>query len=88
MVHDVEARCPVLYSHSVGVLRREEHCEVERKVCRRAGAAAAATAGRRCEEEVADGHLLEVEVGLLGLDDESDDQGDGGDEEGDEGEEE
>lgn len=88
VVHDVERRGPVPDADLVGVHGGEEEGDVEGEVGggrdrggRRRGR------GRRGDEEVLDGDLVEVELGLAGLDREDDHERDGEGEEGQEDDE-
>ncbi|PON83869.1 hypothetical protein TorRG33x02_203090, partial [Trema orientale] len=94
-VHDGKPGLAVLDPHLVGVDRREEHPNVERE--RRGGRVRVQIrvgrgglgGGIGCgDAHVLNPNLLEIELGLLGLDGEEDDEDHGEDEESEEGEEE
>lgn len=96
-VHHVERSVPVLDLHLVRVVRGEQQRDVQRQV--RSRRSTCSSSSRPCyyscggyccggDEEVLDGYLLEIELGLLRLEGEEDDEGDGDGEEGEEGEKE
>lgn len=89
-IHHRKPGLAVLNSHLVGIDGSEEHLDVEGEGGGSGGGGATGDGGGGVggDAHVLHAHLLEIKLGLLGLNSEDDDEDDGEDEESEEGEEE